>query len=182
MNEYYFPDGDGPFFNYSHIYTNTIISDTSNWTKISGSFVADSSYEYLVVGNFFENQYTDTLEFPSVFGPFDSFYYLDDICVTTDSLYAQNWTTLSINENQKNNISVYPNPTSDFFVIEADYSIDQIEICNNIGEIVMDKKYSLNEMKKVIDVSNLNRGVYILKIKTKTGINQTQKLVIQNLK
>ncbi|MFH2094810.1 MAG: hypothetical protein ABIJ16_03840, partial [Bacteroidota bacterium] len=37
--------------NFAHINSNSIISDTLNWTTISGSFIADSSYQYFTIGN-----------------------------------------------------------------------------------------------------------------------------------
>ena len=70
--------------NSAQIYTNSIITDTSNWTKISGSFVADSSYKYIVIGNFFSDANTDIIDHNC--GVPVSYYYIDDICVSVDSL------------------------------------------------------------------------------------------------
>lgn len=68
--------------NIAHFYSNAIITDTHNWTLISGSFISDSSYQYIVLGNFFNDSSTNT------FGayPFYSYYYIDDVCVSLDSM------------------------------------------------------------------------------------------------
>ena len=85
-NKYYDPNGMLPIQNYSTVNANSIIKDTFNWIKISGSFIADSSYEYLVIGNFFDNSNTDTFYLPDLaFGHFVSYYYLDDVCLSEDS-------------------------------------------------------------------------------------------------
>jgi hypothetical protein len=74
--------GSGPLFalrNYAHMHSAVIISDTANWTLVSGSFMADSAYQYLVIGNFFSNALTDTLHllnFPSI-----AYYFMDGVCV-----------------------------------------------------------------------------------------------------
>lgn len=67
--------------NYAHVNNPTIITDTAGWTLVSGSFVADSAYRYIVLGNFFDDGLTDTLHFTT--GPSGAAYYLyDAICVS----------------------------------------------------------------------------------------------------
>jgi hypothetical protein len=76
--------GEGPEFqprNQAAVYHPTILTDTAGWTLVSGSFVADSAYRYVVLGNFFDNAHTDTVQF--VPGPSLAAYYLyDAICVS----------------------------------------------------------------------------------------------------
>jgi len=38
-----------------------IITDTINWTNISGAFIADSTYKYIILGNFYSDSNTDTI-------------------------------------------------------------------------------------------------------------------------
>lgn len=75
-----------PTVNYSHVYTNVTISDTSNWVTVTGSFIADSAYSYIMIGNFFDNSQTNTLILPSQLNSVYSYYYIDDVCVSTDSV------------------------------------------------------------------------------------------------
>ena len=35
------------------VYSNTVSMDTLNWTRVFGSFVADSAYTHILLGNFF---------------------------------------------------------------------------------------------------------------------------------
>lgn len=76
--------GSGPEFmprNYAHVNNPVIVTDTAGWTLISGSFVADSAYRYIVLGNFFSDALTDTVHIstePSI----AAYYFYDAICVS----------------------------------------------------------------------------------------------------
>lgn len=70
--------------NTCQVHTDNIISDTLNWLQITGSFVADSAYRYLIIGGFFDDSYIDTILFPYQVIPQSSYYYVDDVCVSTD--------------------------------------------------------------------------------------------------
>ncbi|MBK6831300.1 MAG: hypothetical protein IPG92_11440 [Flavobacteriales bacterium] len=70
----------GPLFtlrNYAHLHSTAIIGDTANWTLVSGSFVADSAYQYLVIGNFFSNALTDTLHLAPN-NELGAYYFVDE--------------------------------------------------------------------------------------------------------
>jgi hypothetical protein len=49
-----------PIDNISHLRSVSVISDTANWVRISGSIIADSAYNYLILGNFYNDANTDT--------------------------------------------------------------------------------------------------------------------------
>lgn len=54
FNSMYFSPGNPPAFdNFAQVGSTVINSDSLNWQFINGSFVADSAYQYLVMGNFF---------------------------------------------------------------------------------------------------------------------------------
>lgn len=77
--------GSGPEFaprNYAHVNNPTIITDTANWTLVSGSFVADSAYRYIVLGNFFNDALTDTVHFTPGQPSLAAYYLYDAICVS----------------------------------------------------------------------------------------------------
>jgi len=55
------------------------LTDTLNWMKISGSFVANGGEEYITIGNFENDANSDTMHF---FGnSYISYYFLDDVSV-----------------------------------------------------------------------------------------------------
>ncbi len=74
-------------------------------------------------------------------------------------------TTLSINDLASYfNVTIHPNPTSDFFTISLNNQIlDKAVIYNQIGQVLQE---SLNNK---IDISMLPTGVYFVKIISKSG-------------
>ena len=57
---------------------NGIIKDTMNWVKVSGSFIASGDEKFLVIGNFYSNQFTNFL---LVGGSSNPRYFVDDVSV-----------------------------------------------------------------------------------------------------
>lgn len=163
-----------PHLNYSQIYTDSIISDTVNWVTIRGSFVADSAYTFIMISNFFDDNHTDTIQFTgSSVGT--SYYFVDDICVSTDSLYSEIWTGLE-DPFQKNKIEIFPNPATNRLNIRfIPYDCKQIEIYNGQGKL--ERIFIIGENTiSTFDISWMQSGMYLmvlrsrLKIQTKTFI------------
>jgi hypothetical protein len=75
--------------NFSQVYYPTIITDSIYWTTVRGSFVADSSYINFLIGNFYTTTNTDSIVQPG-WPTCQSYYYLDDVCISTDSIYCEN--------------------------------------------------------------------------------------------
>jgi gliding motility-associated-like protein len=68
------------------IVENNVIKDTVNWVKISGTFVATSPAEYLIIGSF-ATQANTILEFLGNKGEIDfPYYFIDDVKVVPVSL------------------------------------------------------------------------------------------------
>ncbi|MEZ7945942.1 MAG: family 16 glycosylhydrolase, partial [Flavobacteriaceae bacterium] len=67
-------------------------------------------------------------------------------------------TTASTEDVFENKFSVYPNPSSDVLNIRTNEPIDKVELYNTIGQLIVAKKTTN------INISSINRGVYILKI------------------
>ncbi|MEO8087776.1 MAG: T9SS type A sorting domain-containing protein [Bacteroidota bacterium] len=68
--------------NSAQVFSTVPISDTLNWTTISGTFVADSAYNFIVIGNHFDDASTfaDSIQ-PVTFG-WNAYYFIDDVEVT----------------------------------------------------------------------------------------------------
>ena len=160
--------------NFANVYSTSIISDTTNWSTISGSFIADSAYKYIVIGNFFDDTHTDTFLIKNVVTDTTalkrSYYYIDDISVTRDSLSG-----ISENNDGKE-INLYPNPLKERISIDCINRQNlSLSICNIFGELVL--KRELKEYKNEIDLSSLPTGIYIIKV---TGSDWTvQKKLIK---
>jgi len=155
--------------NFAHLYTDSIYTDTLQWIKVSGSFIADSAYNYVMLGNFFDEANTDTLYLAGLNNwAFESYYFIDDICVTTDSIFNGTWTGIATKNKNGNQLSIYPNPASDIVSIETASDIEEIYLINSLGQVVYQAK-SKNKKTTSVNVSGFPQGFYAIKIKTKNN-------------
>lgn len=163
--------------NKSHLLCNSIVSDTVNWTVIKGSFVADSAYSYLIIGGMLDDSLTD-IDSITAINPFNyektAYYYIDNVCVTSDSLFNESYITGNQNSFDRNrSIKIFPNPATDYFLINSNgEKIEGIEVCNIVGSTV--KNYNVSDL---YSISDLARGLYLVKIKV-NGQEQVQKIIL----
>jgi hypothetical protein len=80
----------------------------------------------------------------------------DNICQATYDYCEGTWSG-PLPVRVKNNIVIYPNPTTQKININANVDV---ELYNNIGEILISKKQT-----SVLDVSKISPGAYVLRIK-----------------
>ncbi|WP_299130121.1 family 16 glycosylhydrolase [uncultured Winogradskyella sp.] len=82
--------------------------------------------------------------------------------------------SLSTGDNlKKNSFNVYPNPAKTSITLAATITIDRITISNTLGQTICSRYNNLNQ----IDVSNLNAGLYILKIYAGDIIDQKRIII-----
>ncbi len=158
--------------NFAHFNNSNVILDTLNWIKSKGSFVADSAYKYLMLGNFFDTSNTNLIDFGSGLGT-AAYYYIDEVCVTTDSLYNEGYTTTSFSKQKfAKPSSSFPNPFNDFLNLSIEED-SEVKIYDISGLLIFSKAIA-NGQTEIINTSNWLQGVYIL------NINKNQnKLIIK---
>jgi hypothetical protein len=71
--------------------------------------------------------------------------------------------------------NVYPNPAKDIVTVQSSFKVREIEIHNSLGQVVLRKEGSQNI--ETIDVSNLQSGTYIVRIKTQRGFANKKILI-----
>lgn len=77
-------------------------------------------------------------------------------------------------EEMNGSVSVYPNPVTDEFKISSDYKIESIELFDMNGKLI--RTALVNTNISVQDVHSLNKGTYIVRIRTDKG-TVVQKIV-----
>jgi hypothetical protein len=161
-----------PINNIAQLKSYSIITDTSNWIQIMGSFIADSAYQYVALGNFFDDANTDTIRLGGGALPIEAYYFIDDVCVSTDSLYTATWTSVIENENEGGFVTVFPNPTSTgiFTLTSANNTqIENAELFDVIGKQMLLKRKRADENRLEINISELPEGLYFIRVKTESG-------------
>lgn len=117
----------------------------------------------------------------SLYALFNDTISYDDanICLQQGILYrlAQN----SSKERVKENVIIYPNPTTDFITIKylgEELKSFELEITNATGQLVTSKMVTLSSNTATENISQLAKGVYFISLSNISGgINRTLKLV-----
>jgi hypothetical protein len=156
-----------PFINnFAHIYSDSIITDTLDWVTIKGSFISDSVYNYIYIGNFFNDLHTDSILINGT--ACNSYYFVDDICVSIDSIQC-NINSNVFEASTENKFEIYPNPFSDkiiFETIDYEIKIQNIKLTDLFGKdcfVTITKNIKQIEIKPTNELQN---GIYILNILT----------------
>ncbi|OYU81647.1 MAG: hypothetical protein CFE23_04040 [Flavobacterium sp. BFFFF1] len=69
---------------------------------------------------------------------------------------------LAVDQPERYELKVYPNPVSDFLNIAYEQNISQVEVVNMIGQLVISRKVNGTETK--LDLSALAAGTYLVKV------------------
>jgi hypothetical protein len=171
-----------PVNNVAHLYTDSIYKDTVNWVKLSGSFIADSAYKFLIIGNFFDDANTDTSSYPGpIMGGMGAYYFIDDVCVTTDSIYNEHWAEDIIGigklqHSKPKKFTFYPNPATDrlYFSNSGASAKSTIYISNHLGTMLKKQEIKSGDY---IDISDLESGAYFIRIAS-SEYTETKKIMI----
>ncbi len=84
-------------------------------------------------------------------------------------------TTVSAESNSSDNIYTYPNPVSDYLYITYAQKGDKIEIYDISGHVLVTTEVQSSDAK--IDVSDLDAGLYILKISSENNVKTFEKII-----
>jgi hypothetical protein len=166
--------------NSAQVYTDSIISDTLNWILIKGSFIADSAYSFLMIGNFFSNNIshvcTDTI--PNI----ATYTFIDHVCVSLDSLTCFP-NALGIESLPSPSLlSLSPNPVQNLLTINflspSPASGETIAVYDVAGrKIVLPITFTNN--KAELTTTTLPNGIYLLQIiNAQTGMSEVGERVI----
>lgn len=162
----------------------------------SGKFYADSDVNFMDLGTWIPDRwYNLRIEIDHV-NEKNVKYYLDNQLVHTstlgvkvvrandlnfefdndgsgfivDNIIIKDMDQLAVNDINKTQISIFPNPSSDFMNIKCDEEIRSIKIYDIKGSIIK----SDNTSK--VDISAFPKGNYVISIETKSGI-ETRKFI-----
>ncbi len=87
--------------NYSHYFSN-VIDDNNNWVTINSSFIADSAYCFIYIGNMYDDLSTNITLLSG--SSCNAYYYVDNVCVSEDSLTCADITNEIIDFSSDTNI------------------------------------------------------------------------------
>ena len=166
------------FVNYSQVRAPSPITDRINWIKISGSFVADSNYDYVNIGNFYSNENTDAIKLDNL--NCTSYYFIDDICVSTDSLTCYEPDAILENNSKSNSVNIFPNPATDELTIDCALTDKSyFELFDLIGAKRKAVMLDCGSQTKRIDLTDIDSGLYFYSVVDRKGNRiKTGKLIV----
>jgi hypothetical protein len=159
--------------NQAALYSSTIINDTTNWVTLTGAFIADSSYQYVILGNFFKDNQTDTIARPQ---GFDSYFFVDDVIVTTDSTMI----LIGISEHESSLQSKAEISISALGArIKSNSNIAKELLIYDANGVLLHREIFIEEEKQYN--LNLKSGMYFVVLKSSEGILAKKKFLIEGL-
>ena len=146
----------------AHVWHPWIIADTVNWILVSGSFVADSAYQYLMVGNHFNNVVTDTISLGSSIQLPKAYTLIDNVCVSQG--FEGCPTVNGVEAHGDSEVILFPNPTVDELVVMGlrQYAVGTIH--DATGRLMWGGRIEPGSWK--LDVKSWARGNYVLRFST----------------
>jgi hypothetical protein len=167
-----------PIDNFAHVLHEEVISDTTNWTEVSGWFLADSAYTHLAIGTFFTNEFIIIENYNNyIAGLPTTYYFLDAVCVSTNPMDCDELRPVSVEETMVSSIVVYPNPVNATLQIHSDFTITELNIYDVTGKQLMNSKSS--QVNKTLNVTTLSKGLYILVVQFENGTQQNVSFIKQ---
>ncbi|HLP22036.1 MAG TPA: T9SS type A sorting domain-containing protein [Chitinophagales bacterium] len=143
--------------NHAQIYTDSILEDTLNWVLLSAEFIADSSYKYLYLGNFFDDEHTDTAVINAPLGQFGTaYYFIDSINVFCNDPKC----ITAVSELVNSNI-MFDLITKSLVVTSNMNKGGLLNIFNHGGQLIKSNEIAGNT---VIDLSDFSDGIYTVQL------------------
>jgi len=97
--------------------------------------------------------------------------YIDDI-----GFYVESGS--SIKENSQSAVKVFPNPSHDYLNVNSKNLIESVHIFDITGKSI--KSFDeIGDVKAKLDISNLNSGLYVARIKDNQGNTESKKILVK---
>lgn len=108
-------------------------------------------------------------------------------CVTTSSAgcFANTDTVYLVKTSVKpvvtnsNTVSIYPNPATDYAIIEHNGTAQKIVLYDLFGRVLKVFSVPVGQQKSQIDLSGMRPGTVLVRIEGSNGIDKTMRLIIQ---
>ncbi len=159
-----------PYENNSALYLNQVLSDTAGWIIVSGDYIPDSAYNWIVVGNFFEDSLSAPL-LADVGGGWEVAYALvDDLSVSNDLTYCG---TTGINEPMDMHVlSVAFEPSGSLLriVVPGEDDSYSVEIHDVMGRFVIHAQERSMNRQILVEMSDFPSGAYLVNLTGPQGV------------
>lgn len=153
---------DTPLIYAPQVESSAFIDDATNWVLVSDTIIAQEAYSYITIGNFNDDNSTNTMVNPSgsgAPGTYGALYFIDDIRVEEIDV-------AELVKIEDDRFQIYPTNVTDELNLKIKND-SWVEIHNSFGQLVFSEKFENGQRK--IDVSGFSKGTYIVSAKSKYG-------------
>lgn len=170
MNSY-FENNNFPSPNQAAIHLTAAPLDTVRWTTVSGMYVPDSAYRYIVLGNFFDDGLITPVQFNPNGNINRAFAFIDDICV---SHYPDDCgIETNLHERSRTHFYTSPNPFSTDIRVSLSGPVDSdmdVWMRDFLGRTVWTGRIQSGRTSFTIDGSHLPEGLYVISGESSTEV------------
>ncbi|MBK7287630.1 MAG: T9SS type A sorting domain-containing protein [Flavobacteriales bacterium] len=161
---------DFPLGDFAQVYSQAVVADTLNWDLVSGSFVADSAYQYVVIGNHFRNALTDTLPVGPYMGGV-AYHFVDQVCVSAEPGTCPLATSVVTGEEPR--LIIGPNPCHENLAVLLPYTDNwSLAVYDMMGRLVIKEHVHAGSSTQIRTVE-LSTGEYLMRV---TGSREARSL------
>lgn len=166
---------DGPLDVVPQVEADEFLDNAADWVLVSDTVYAEEAFNYITIGNFYNDESTETMVNPLASGAistYGAYYFIDDIEVRAV-------TTSGVRESWAEGVAVYPTIFSDFIVIDGApiETPSQIEIFNAVGALVYTA--TIQSSRETVDATKLSNGLYHIVLRTEESYF-TKKVIKKN--
>lgn len=153
-----------PAANDANVQLGSILLDTAGWTLVAGTFIPDSAYDAIEIGNFV----SDSLLTPYLIDPTGNYgigyAYVDDVCISQIPNFCG--THLGVNEEAHFQPTVFPDPVVEelHIVVPSNSASVAAAIHDIAGRSMGIHQLTSSSHDRTLDVSYLPEGVYVLHV------------------
>lgn len=139
--------------------------NTTGWEEIAGAYKAQGGEQYITIGNFRDNTGTDTVRVPTgSTWPSQSYYYIDDVCVSSHHMVCGVDRALSLPELSSSSLWKH-DKAKKAIILDEGYRNSRYQIISIQGNMI--RQGDLMERTE-IDLSELQAGMYCVALSTDT--------------
>jgi len=166
--------------NTAAVHLEEAITDTSIWVTVSGTYIPDSAYTHVVIGNFFDDSLSAPVLFDSSgYGTSNEAYvFIDQVSVSYDPEYCSRWT--GVMPNSLLSLSVGPNPFGQFLRVTLQNIEDaplSLRLIDPLGRTVRNEIWPVGQTEWVLNCADLASGYYTLFSINTQGASRSYALV-----
>lgn len=132
------------------------LPDTASWTLVSGSFTANGTENFVIVGNFRNAANSNTILVNAGSTTNAAYVFVDDVSVSECSI--------GIDENGNSQVSIFPNPMNDILNVQISNSEPSEILIYDLASRIMVQQQFMNSIS--VSTADFAPGLYLIELRS----------------